>query len=87
MAFSTILQRFVGNAPLSVMTQVSLEFLFGRRRLDAVFDEVSQRQYSRHLLFSTCTDLLYQVTLFGCSSVNAAYKRDREAVPVSVVAV
>jgi IS4 transposase len=87
MAFSTILQRFVGDAPLSVMTQVSFEFLFGSRRFDAVFDEVSQLQYSRHLLFSTCTDLLYQVTLFGCSSVNAAFKRDREAVPVSVVAV
>jgi hypothetical protein len=87
MAFSTILQRFAGNAPLSVMTQVSLEYLFSNKRFDAVFEEVAQRQYSRHLLFSTCTDVLFQVTLFGCSSVNAVFKRDRDAVPVSVVAV
>src|SRR5271156_3683988 len=87
MGFSTILQRFVGNAPLSVMTQVSLEYLFGPKRINAVFEDVAQVQYSRHLLFSTCTDLLVQVTLFGCSSLNATFKRDREAVPVSLVAV
>jgi Transposase DDE domain len=87
MGFSTILDRFVGGAPLSVMSQVSLEYLFGDKRINGVFDEVSQCQYSRHLLFSTCTDLLVQVTLFGCPSVNAAFNRDRAAVPVSVVSV
>jgi len=85
MGFSTILHRFVKSAPLSVMTQVSLEFLFNDKRINAIFKDASQHQYSRHLLFSTCTDVLVQVTLFGCSSINAAFKRDRAAVPVSVV--
>jgi hypothetical protein len=84
---STLFARFAKRAPLSVMTRILLENLVGAAQLDAVFRDVAQRQYTNQLLFSTCADLLVEVTLFGCSSVNAAYLRNQEDIPVSVVSV
>jgi hypothetical protein len=87
MEFSNVLDRFVEQAPLSVMTQMALENLFGASQIDRIFEEFAEHQQARTLLFSTCTDLLVQVTLFGCASVHAAFQRQRAAIPVSVVAV
>jgi Transposase DDE domain len=84
---STLFARFAKRAPLSVMTRIVLENLVGAAQLDAVFRDVAQRQYANQLLFSTCAELLVEVTLFGCSSVNAAYLRNQEDIPVSVVSV
>ena len=82
-----ILTRFVERAPLSVMTRITLENLFGAKRIDSIFEEVAQKQYTKELAFSTVVDLLVEVSLFGCASVNAAYLRDPERIPVSAVAV
>jgi hypothetical protein len=87
MEHSKILSRFISKAPLSVMARMTLENLLGAARLNCIFEDVAQKQYKKELLFSTCTDLLVEVTLFGCSSVHAAYLRSREEIPVSVVAV
>jgi hypothetical protein len=87
MGFSNMLSRFVAKSPLSVMAQMTLENLFGTARLDGIFAEVAQQQYTRNLLFSSCADLLVEVTLFGSTSVHAAYLRNQERIPVSVVAV
>ena len=84
---STLFARFAKRAPLSVMTRIVLENLVGAAQLDSVFRDVAQRQYTNQLLFSTCAELLVEVTLFGCSSVNAAYLRNQEDIPVSVVSV
>jgi hypothetical protein len=84
---STLFARFAKRAPLSVMTRILFENLVGAARLDAVFRDVAQQQYTNELLFSTCAELLVEVTLFGCPSVNAAYLRNQEAIPVSVVSV
>jgi hypothetical protein len=86
-AGSTLFARFAKRAPLSVMTRVLLENLVGADRLDAIFRDVAQQQYTHQLLFSTCAELLTEVTLFGCSSVNAAYLRNQETIPVSVVSI
>jgi hypothetical protein len=87
MEFSKMLSRFVSKSPLSVMARMVLENQFGAARCDGIFKEVAQQQYANQLMFSTCADLLVEVTLFGCSSVNAAYLRNREEIPVSVVSV
>src|SRR5262249_13662932 len=57
------------------------------KRINTIFEEVSQKQYTKELMFSTAADLLVEVCLFGCDSVNSAYLRDQERIPVSVVAV
>lgn len=84
---SRILSRFIAQSPLSVLARMTLENLFGAEPINRIFEEVAQRQYTRELLFSTCADLLVEVTLFGCPSVRAAYLRNQEQIPVSIVAV
>jgi Transposase DDE domain len=87
MEISKMLSRFVSKAPLSVTVRMVLENQFGSARINGIFEEVAQQQYTKGLMFSTCVDLLVEVTLFGCSSVNAAFLRNRDAIPVSVVSV
>lgn len=87
MGFSKILSRFVAKSPVSVMVRMTMENLFGPPRFNSIFEEVAQEQYTKKLLFSTCADLLVEVTLFGCASVHAAYLRNQEEIPASVVAV
>ncbi len=84
--FSTIMQRFVQASPMSVLARMSIENLFSHDSIDAIFDDVSRRQYTRELLFSTAADLLVQVTMFGQPSVNAVFQRRRQEIPVSVSA-
>lgn len=87
MEHSKVLSRFIAKSPFSVMARMSLENLFGAAHLDHIFDEVAEKQYTKSLLFSSCAELLVEVTLFGCTSVRAAYLRNRDEIPVSVVAV
>jgi hypothetical protein len=87
MVFSDVLQRFVEHKPVCVMVRATLESQFSARRLDALFDGTAQRQYTKELLFSTCVDLLCQVTLCGQPSVHAAFKQARADIPASLVAV
>ena len=86
MAFSKVLQRFIDQRPVCVLTRVVLENQFGAARLNEIFEETARNQYSKNLLFSTCAELLCQVTLCGQPSVHAAFKDAKEQIPVSVVA-
>lgn len=86
MVFSDVLQRFVHRKPISVMVRAILEKQFSAARLDDVFARTAQRQYTKELAFSTCAHLLSQVTLGTAPSVHAAFKQERESLPVSIVA-
>jgi IS4 transposase len=83
--FSEILQRFVDQRPVAVMTRMVLEKQFSDPFFDAVFDEVAQQQYLRELTFSTCAKVMSQVTFGRADSVNAAFLKDKASIPVSVV--
>lgn len=87
MVFSTVLQRFIDQRPVCVLTRVVLENQFSADRFDAIFEETAREQYTKELLFSTCAELLCQVTLCGQPALHAAFKKARERIPVSVVAV
>ena len=74
---------FVNEAPLCVMTRLTLERLFLPERLDALFTEVAERQYQKEVLFSQVVELMMAVVLRVDSSVHAAYRKRREALSVS----
>jgi hypothetical protein len=61
LALSPLLQRFAERTPLPVMVRGILERCLNPAQLDAWFERVAQRQYTRTLLFSTVFDLLTQV--------------------------
>lgn len=88
MVFSAVLQRFVDEAPCCVMVRGLLESIFSPPKLDAVFENHANHQYTRELLFSTVTDIMCQVVCRIQPSVHAAYKhlRQYEQIAVSVKA-
>jgi hypothetical protein len=87
MVIGDVLQRFITHAPVCVMVRAVLEHQFAATQLDAVFARTAQRQYTKELAFSTCVQLLSQVTWGTAPSVHAAWKKARATVPASVVAV
>ena len=87
MVFSNLVARFAQRKPIAVMAQLVLENHFGAARLDGIFEEAAQDQYTRELLFSSAAQLLVEVTLFGAPSVKAAFQKNRATIPVSLVSV
>lgn len=74
---------FVEQAPLCVMTRLTLESLFRPERLDALFRDTAQVQYERELLFSQVVELMQSVVLRVHPTVHAAYKKREAQLPVS----
>ncbi len=69
------------------MAQAVLENLFQPQRLDALFERVAQRQYTRKLLFSALVELMFAVVLCIEPSVYSAYRVRKKRLRVSDQAV
>ena len=82
-----IFDRFMEKSPVSVMVRGMLERALNLEALDAWYEEVCDKQYTRTLLFSTVYDLLSQVVFKLKPSVHAAYQAKAEEIGVSVVSV
>lgn len=77
-----VFHRFLHEAPLCVMTRLTLENLFCPQRLDALFRATAQFQYERELLFSQVVELMMSVVLRVHPSVHAAFKKRQASLPV-----
>jgi hypothetical protein len=86
MLMAQIFEKFVQKSPVALMTRAALEFALEPAALDALFNQRAERQYTRKLLFSTMVDLAALVVCGVHPSVNAAHKKLREEVGVSVAA-
>lgn len=82
-----IIDRFVERCPAVVMVRATLERLLRPERLDQIFEDASQRQYTKQLLFSQLVALMTAVATRTHSSVHAAYLAMQEQLGVSVTAV
>jgi hypothetical protein len=58
MLFDELLQPFLAQRPVAVMTRACLEYAFASADLDALFERVSTTQYHHRLTFSSLVDLL-----------------------------
>src|ERR1700732_4092675 len=76
-------EPFLEEAPLCVMTRLTLECLFRPERLDTLFRTTAQRQYEKELLFSQVVELMMSVVLRVDASVHGAYKKRAAMLPVS----
>jgi Transposase DDE domain len=76
-------QPFLEQAPLCVMTRLTLESLFRPEHLDTLFRETAQVQYEKELLFSQVVELMQSVVLRVHPTVHAAYKKREAQLPVS----
>jgi hypothetical protein len=87
MLLGPLFEPFVASRPICVMARGVLERLLDPERIDELFDETAERQYTRDLLFSTLVGLMGDVVLGVQPSVHAAYQARRDEVGVSTTAV
>ncbi len=87
MLFRDTLERFVQRSPFSVMVRGVLENLLRPDKLDVLFAQVADRQYTRKLLFSSLVDLMGLVVCKIRPSMHAAIASRKEQLGASVAAV
>jgi hypothetical protein len=85
MVYGDVLEKFIAQRPIAVMVRVALEKQLSPAFFDETFELAARQQYCRELAFSTCAHLLSQVTLGKAPSVHAAFQKERETIPVSLV--
>jgi IS4 transposase len=81
-----VLERFSQQTPLTVMAQLGMQRALDAQWIDELFEQESQSQYTRELLFSTTVELMSLVALGLRPSVHAAAKSMQEKLPVTVQA-
>ena len=85
---SKIFERFIQDSPITVMAAAALGRLLSPARLDDLFDQARQGQYTHRLTFSTVFSLMAGVVVGTRKSIHHAYQSvTPEVVGASVVAV
>jgi hypothetical protein len=87
MILSQVFERFAEDCPVAVMARAAMENALPPSAVDALFETVAQRQYTRTLLFSDVVDLMAMVVCRVRPSINAAYKKHAGALGVTRKAV
>ena len=87
MILSEVFERFVEESPVTVMARAALENALPPTAIDALFESVAERQYTRDLLFSDVVGLMAMVVCKVRPSINAAYKKYAETLGVTRKAV
>lgn len=80
---NALFEHFVEASPLTVMMRAIMERIFAADKLDALFEQVADRQYTRTLLFSSVVGLMGLVVSGIHPSVSAAYKALEKVIEVS----
>ena len=80
---SAIFEQFAEASPLSVMVRALMERIFCADKLDELFENNAEKQYTRELLFSSVVGLMSLVVSGVYPSVNAAYKALEKQIGVS----
>jgi hypothetical protein len=81
---SPIFEKFVEKSPVSVIARGMMERVLNPEQLDQWFENCSQKQYTKDLLFSTVFDIMSQVVSGSRASVHAGYQASKEDIGVSV---
>src|SRR6476660_2488517 len=83
MIMSDIFQRFIEDAPVSVMAQALLENALPPSTIDALFEQHAQLQYTRDLLFSDVVNLMSLVVCRIHPAINAAFNKMTDRLTVT----
>jgi DDE family transposase len=87
MVLEPLFERFLAQAPLSVMARATLEHVLSADTLDALFEQTAQRGYTKELLFSTTVDVMSLVVCGQARHVSTAFSHLQERIPVTLKSV
>jgi IS4 transposase len=87
MQLGEVFERFLQQAPISVMYRALLERALDPAELDRLFEDEATHQYTRELLFSTLVQLMATVVFGVKPSVRAAYLASLGEIAASLTAV
>lgn len=87
MILGEVYERFVKKTPVSVMVRATIENVLTPERLDTLFEDNAQQQYSGDLMFSTVAGIMGLVVAQIHPSVNAAYIDKKEEIGVTIKSV
>lgn len=87
MVLDAVLDKFIQRSPVTVMMRAVMENVLSPAAIDEVFERTAERQYLRELLFSSVVDLVGLVVGRVHPSINAAYRRVKGRLPVSLASV
>ena len=87
MILSDVFECFADTCPLPVMAQAILENALNPRVVDQLFEDVSEHQYTRKLLFSSIVHLTSLVVCRIRPTIHAAYQAHAEILDASLRAV
>ena len=79
-----VFERFVKEAPAAVMVRGILERVLSPDALDALFERVADKQYTRELLFSSIFQLMNLVVCKVYPSIHSAYLGNIKEMKASV---
>jgi hypothetical protein len=73
MRLGEVFERFLQQAPITVMFRTLPEHTLDPAEIDRLFEENADRQYTREVLFSSIVELMGSVVCGAQPSVRAAY--------------
>ncbi len=84
MVLTQVFQRFAEYAPMPVMARLVLDRVLTPAKLNAWFEQTTERQYTRALLFSSVCEVMSLVAFKVFPTVHAAYQTRPGEMGVSV---
>src|SRR5947199_3679276 len=86
MRLGEVFERFIQQAPISVMFRTLLEHALDPAEIDRLFENHATRQYTRDVLFSSIVELMGAVVCGAQPSVRAAYLASLGEIAASLTA-
>ena len=83
MSLAAILENFVESSPVTVMMRGTIERILSPEKLNELFDQTAQQQYTRELLFSDVVEVMMPVVAGMRPSVHASYQARKAQMGVS----
>jgi hypothetical protein len=83
----SVFDAFVKQSPITVMARGMMERVLNPERLDELFDQTAEVQYTRNLLFSSVFNIMSRVVCGHHRSVNDSFLASKEEIGVSITSV
>jgi hypothetical protein len=85
--FDTVFNRFIEQSPIPVMLNSVLERTLSPEKIDRYFEQATEKQYTRGLLFSSVFEAMGLVVFKVFPTINATYKQKKDNLGVSITSV